>query len=250
MPTDKLYTGQREITALGIYHYGARFYSQKLGRFLSPDSIVPGAANPQAFNRYSYGLNNPSRYTDPTGHMAISDTNEAGCSGQGPSCIIDMYSGYGDYEGMDDSLQAYVEDHPDYNPAEDPELSLEDQAIVSIAMFNVAVQGGSTEEMVSTGGLVSFFAFLVSGFEINLSPDEGGGGGYIPHKGFIDNLHGMSDRSLMRTVRSLERNIDEHLDMIAGNPDSLAVSHWRSEIRNWQEELELALQEAARRGIK
>ena len=69
--TDKLYTGQREMTGLGIYHYGARFYSPKLGRFLSPDSIVPGAANPQAWNRYSYVLGNPLKYTDPSGHTYI-----------------------------------------------------------------------------------------------------------------------------------------------------------------------------------
>jgi hypothetical protein len=30
-----------------------------------------GALNPQALNRYSYVLNNPVRYTDPTGHSAI-----------------------------------------------------------------------------------------------------------------------------------------------------------------------------------
>jgi RHS repeat-associated protein len=68
MLTDKLFTGQREMAGLGIYHYGARFYSPKLGRFLSADSIVPGMFNPQNLNRFSYGLNNPSRYTDPTGH--------------------------------------------------------------------------------------------------------------------------------------------------------------------------------------
>jgi hypothetical protein len=27
MITDKLFTGQRQIAELGIYHYGARFYS-------------------------------------------------------------------------------------------------------------------------------------------------------------------------------------------------------------------------------
>ena len=43
MKTDKLFTGQREITRLGIYHYRARFYSPKLGRFLSADTIVPGS---------------------------------------------------------------------------------------------------------------------------------------------------------------------------------------------------------------
>jgi RHS repeat-associated protein len=69
MLTDKLFTGQREMAGLGIYHYQARFYSPKLGRFLSPDTIVPGAANPQAYNRHSYVLNNPIRYNDPTGHV-------------------------------------------------------------------------------------------------------------------------------------------------------------------------------------
>ncbi len=68
MYTDKLFTGQREVTGLGIYHFGARFYSPKLGRFLSADTIVPGYANPQNLNRYSYVLNNPLRYIDPTGH--------------------------------------------------------------------------------------------------------------------------------------------------------------------------------------
>ncbi|MEO7838256.1 MAG: RHS repeat-associated core domain-containing protein [Anaerolineales bacterium] len=76
--TDKLFTGQREMAGLGIYHYNARFYSPKLGRFLSPDTIVPGAANPQAYNRYSYVLNNPIRFNDPTGHVACDDTDENG----------------------------------------------------------------------------------------------------------------------------------------------------------------------------
>ena len=35
---------------------------------LSPDTIVPDPKNPQSLNRYSYVLNNPLNYTDPTGH--------------------------------------------------------------------------------------------------------------------------------------------------------------------------------------
>ena len=38
-----------------------------LGRFLSPDSIVPDPSDPQTLNRCSYVVNNPLRYTDPTG---------------------------------------------------------------------------------------------------------------------------------------------------------------------------------------
>ena len=56
--TDQLFTGQREMAGLGIYDYGARFYSPKLGRFLSADTIVPNVHNPQDLNRFSYVRNN------------------------------------------------------------------------------------------------------------------------------------------------------------------------------------------------
>jgi RHS repeat-associated protein len=69
--TDKLFTGQREMAGLGIYHYQARFYSPKLGRFLSPDSLVPSYANPQHLNHFGYVTNNPLRYTDPSGNVPI-----------------------------------------------------------------------------------------------------------------------------------------------------------------------------------
>ena len=49
--------------------YNARYYDPALGRFLAADSMVPDPANPQSLNRYSYTLNNPLRYTDPSGHI-------------------------------------------------------------------------------------------------------------------------------------------------------------------------------------
>jgi GH24 family phage-related lysozyme (muramidase) len=42
--------------------------SPYINRFLSADTIVPGYANPQNLNRYSYVKNNPLRYIDPSGH--------------------------------------------------------------------------------------------------------------------------------------------------------------------------------------
>ena len=71
----KRFTGQYHESSLpggeGLSYYNARWYDPKLGRFLSADTVVPGPNNPQAFNRYSYVLNNPLKYTDPTGHTCM-----------------------------------------------------------------------------------------------------------------------------------------------------------------------------------
>jgi len=67
-PTARRFTGQIEDAAIGLYFYNARYYDSALGRFIQADTIVPSPANPQSLNRYSYVLNSPLKYTDPTGH--------------------------------------------------------------------------------------------------------------------------------------------------------------------------------------
>jgi hypothetical protein len=70
--------------------FGARFYLPRIGRFASADSIVPSFANPQALNRYAFVLNNPLKYTDPSGHMAILDeSNEPTCGTCIPGTSLD-----------------------------------------------------------------------------------------------------------------------------------------------------------------
>jgi pyocin large subunit-like protein len=56
-----------------FFERGNWLASPYINRFLSADTIVPGYANPQSLNRYSYVTNNPLRYTDPTGHMMVED---------------------------------------------------------------------------------------------------------------------------------------------------------------------------------
>ena len=46
-----------------------RVYDPAIGRFLSPDNYVQLSENSQSFNRYSYCINNPLKYTDPTGQF-------------------------------------------------------------------------------------------------------------------------------------------------------------------------------------
>ncbi len=73
IPVNHKYTAQEFDAETGLYNYNARFYNPALGRFISADSLVNDPSNPQSLNRYSYVLNNPMIYTDPTGHMHWGD---------------------------------------------------------------------------------------------------------------------------------------------------------------------------------
>ena len=68
VPTDRKFTGQR-LDDTGLYYYGARYYDPEIGRFISADTIIPDPTNPQAYNRYTYCLNNPLKYVDPSGNI-------------------------------------------------------------------------------------------------------------------------------------------------------------------------------------
>ena len=60
------FTGQ-ERDAVDRDYFKARYYLPLDGRFMSPDPILGEAENPQSWNRYSYALNNPLKFNDPTG---------------------------------------------------------------------------------------------------------------------------------------------------------------------------------------
>src|SRR3989338_5718492 len=46
-----------------------RIYDPVIGRFMSPDAYIQDPYNLQSYNRYSYTINNPLAYTDPSGHF-------------------------------------------------------------------------------------------------------------------------------------------------------------------------------------
>ena len=71
--TDRKFTGQTEDETAGLYWYASRAYDPAIGRFVSPDPIVPAPGNPQALNRYSYVYNNPLKYVDPSGHDPLGE---------------------------------------------------------------------------------------------------------------------------------------------------------------------------------
>jgi RHS repeat-associated protein len=76
-PTKYTYTGQYSYTGdFGLMFYNARWYDPYLNHFTQPDTILPNPYNPQSYDRYSYALNNPLKYTDPTGHKVTCDVDE------------------------------------------------------------------------------------------------------------------------------------------------------------------------------
>jgi RHS repeat-associated protein len=77
-PVFQGFTGQvsdNEVEA-GLYFDRARYYDAGLRRFLTADSVVPAAYDPQSLNRYAYSRNNPLIYKDPTGNSFLSDLTD------------------------------------------------------------------------------------------------------------------------------------------------------------------------------
>jgi RHS repeat-associated protein len=63
------YTGHEHVTQFGLINMNGRMYDPVVGRMLSVDNHVQAVSSTQSFNRYSYVVNNPLKYTDPTGEL-------------------------------------------------------------------------------------------------------------------------------------------------------------------------------------
>ncbi|UJS23592.1 RHS repeat domain-containing protein [Thiothrix winogradskyi] len=67
------FTGHEHLDGLGLIDMNARLYDPEIGRFLSADTLIPDAGLMHSYNRHIYVLNNPLKYTDPSGHSWLSD---------------------------------------------------------------------------------------------------------------------------------------------------------------------------------
>ena len=66
---DRGYTGHEHLQSVGIINMNGRIYDPKLHRFLQPDNNIQDPFNVQNYNRFGYVLNNPLKYTDPSGEF-------------------------------------------------------------------------------------------------------------------------------------------------------------------------------------
>ncbi len=62
------YTGHEHLDAFGIINMNGRVYDPLTAQFFSPDPIMTDAGNWLDYNKFGYCLNNPFRYTDPSGY--------------------------------------------------------------------------------------------------------------------------------------------------------------------------------------
>jgi len=62
------YTGHEHLDVFGVINMNGRIYDPHTAMFYSPDPFVQTAGDWKNYNRYSYCMNNPTRYTDPSGY--------------------------------------------------------------------------------------------------------------------------------------------------------------------------------------
>lgn len=80
---DRGFTGHEHLDIFGLVNMNGRVYDAWVGSFLSPDPILSLPGNSQNYNRYSYALNNPLKYIDPSGYDPIESGDDDDSNGPG-----------------------------------------------------------------------------------------------------------------------------------------------------------------------
>ncbi len=65
------FTGHEHLMFGRLINMNGRMYDPVMSSFLSPDNYVQAPDFSQSFNRYAYCLNNPLKYTDPSGEIPV-----------------------------------------------------------------------------------------------------------------------------------------------------------------------------------
>ena len=76
---------------IGLINMNGRMYDPIMSSFLSVDNYVQAPDFSQSFNRYAYCLNNPLKYTDPDGEIALTTLAMVGI---GIATVMGGYTGY------------------------------------------------------------------------------------------------------------------------------------------------------------
>jgi RHS repeat-associated protein len=90
---DFKYAGEIFDDETGLYYLRARYYDPAIGRFVSKDTYEGQISNPLSQNLYTYVINNPLRYIDPSGNYCVSkngkNSHSGGCSSSDSTYVPD-----------------------------------------------------------------------------------------------------------------------------------------------------------------
>jgi RHS repeat-associated protein len=205
------YTG-KEKDATGLYYYGARYYDPQTGKFITRDLIKGRKSNSQTLNLYTYCLNNPIKYIDPTGLDSM-------CTGDGENrvCIEFTANGWiatGYYNG--DTTGVPITDSEEITAlmnSDDPA----DQARAAYLMLLIAhpeiqgardengnlLPGDLNEQMSNVSNSTTWFDF-----HVNVNEEE-----YTIHIGIDSRYHYIGKTGNIYYGEFIEAEFGEHVDL-------------------------------------
>ncbi|THF72581.1 RHS repeat-associated core domain-containing protein, partial [Cohnella fermenti] len=89
------YSGEFFDAEVGLYYLRARYYDPYVGRFISRDTYTGRDDSPLSLNLYTYVLNNPLMFVDPSGHTEVALRDLA--TATGASVSYDAKTGISTY---------------------------------------------------------------------------------------------------------------------------------------------------------
>ena len=94
------FTGELTDPTTGLVDLRARELDPTLGRFLSADTMQPNAPGSQGYNLYAYVANNPTTWTDPSGHgvgtamSTIEEVEAAAGASAGSAGLLELITAF------------------------------------------------------------------------------------------------------------------------------------------------------------
>lgn len=196
--TDFGYTGQRNYSSFGLMDYNARYYNAALGRFIQPDTLVPGMGA-MAQNRYMYVMGNPINYNDPNGHC-------------GPFCALLIGSlAVGAMVGAGSYTVKMAQNQEDYNFIESMAYTVAGSGIGAIAM---AILGTTVPPLLIATGqiLVGAGSYINNSFPKMATSIAKGGVALQQAGAYIGDLIFGSFQVAPATVDIVTSNIEGNID--------------------------------------
>ncbi len=203
------FTGHEHLPQFSLINMNGRLYDPQNARMLNVDPVLQDPTNSQNHNKYTYALNNPLKYTDPTGNEVDLNLNPqlflTPLSGQLSPEQEDLYH-YNQYKAMGGSLSGlsagyenYAAAHTDRrNAIRSGDLTLTrlthwktwvttTQSASAVNEVNIVIDQG-TDEYYGRIGYAS--AMAIAGGDDPIKPKaQGGGGGVLSSpRGFANEL--------------------------------------------------------------